>query len=203
MAVTHVEVLVEEASMEAALRLLLPRVLTATTFEIYPYQCKSDLLSKLPDRLGGYAKWLPLDWRVLVAVDLDSADCQELKNLLEAAAQRAGLITRTRDRDRYQVVNRVVIEELEAWYFGDWDAVRRAYPRVAEGIPRKARYRNPDAIVGGTWEAFEQILQRSGYFRGGLRKIEAARAIAAHWTPAANSSRSFQMFYHALTEMAS
>lgn len=44
----HLEILVEEPSMEAFLRELLPRMLgDKVSFEIYPFQCKGDLLSKL------------------------------------------------------------------------------------------------------------------------------------------------------------
>lgn len=57
--VDHIELLVEEASMEAALRLLLPRIIGDTSFAIYPYQCKEDLLRSLPNRMRGYAAWLP------------------------------------------------------------------------------------------------------------------------------------------------
>ena len=60
--------------------------------------------------------------------------------------------------------NRIVMEELEAWNFGDWEAVRAAYPRVSKGVPRQVGYRDPDAIAGRTWEAFERIMKRSGYF---------------------------------------
>lgn len=59
MSVGHVEVLVEEPSMEAALRELLPKILTGVTFHIYPFQDKADLLQRLPDRFRGYANWLP------------------------------------------------------------------------------------------------------------------------------------------------
>ena len=99
------------------------------------------------------------------------------------------------------MVNRLAIEELEAWYFGDWSAVKSAYQRVPVNIPRTARYRDPDMITGGTWEAFQRILQRAGYFETGLRKIEAARAIAAHMTPSENTSRSFQSLRTALMKM--
>lgn len=61
------------------------------------------------------------------------------------------------------------------------------------------RYRDPDSITG-TWEAFERILQRHGYFRGGLRKSEAARAIAPHVDPEANRSKSLSVFYRTLME---
>ncbi len=201
MTIEHLEVLVEEPSMEAALRLLLPRLLGATTFAIYVHQCKNDLLSRLQQRLRGYAAWLPEGWRILVVVDRDDDDCHQLKARLEAMAAEAGLTTRSADPLSFQVVNRLAIEELEAWYFGDWQAVRAAYPRVPATIPRQARYRDPDDIAGGTWEAFERVLRRAGYFTGGLRKIEAAREIAAHMEPARNRSRSFQVVRDVLEEL--
>jgi hypothetical protein len=202
MAVSHVEVLVEEPSMEAALRVLLPRVLRGVSFQVYPYQCKSDLLKRLPDRLRGYAAWLPDDYRIVVVVDRDDDDCRALKQQLERIGSDAGLRSRRQTMGQpYQVVNRLAIEELEAWYFGDWEAVRAAYPRVPETIPQQARYRDPDAITGGTWEAFERVLQRAGYFQTGLRKIEAARAVAKHWQPEINRSHSFRVFRDVLQEM--
>lgn len=202
MAVSHVEVLVEEPSMEAALRVLLPRVLHGLSFQVYPYQCKDDLLKRLPDRLRGYAAWLPDDYRIVVIVDRDDDDCSELKQQLEQIATNAGLRSRTRSGNQsYQLVNRLAIEELEAWYFGDWAAVRAAYPQVPANIPSQARYRDPDAITGGTWEAFERVLKRAGYFQTGLRKIEAARTVAENWQPQSNRSRSFQALHGVLQEM--
>lgn len=206
MTVEHVELLVEEPSMETALRLLLPKVLHRISFEIYPYQCKDELLQRLPERLRGYARWMPTDWRIVVVVDRDDQVCEGLKTKLEQMARRAGLVTRTQARTAnipYVVVNRIVVEELEAWYFGDWAAVRAAYPCVSKTLPAQEKYRDPDAISGGTWEALERILKRKGYFLGGLRKIEAARTIAPHMDPGRNRSRSFQVFCEALREMVS
>ncbi len=204
MSVEHVEILVEEPSMEAALRPLLPKVLGSTSFQVYPSQGKHDLLKRLEERLRGYSRWLPANWRIMVVVDRDNDSCRNVKTDLENKAARAFLTTRSATSGgRYQVVNRLAIEELEAWYFGDWDAVRAAYPKAPPTIPSRAKYRNPDTIRGGTWEALERILQRAGYFRGGLRKIEAARAVAPHMTPEQNRSKSFQVFHAALREMAS
>lgn len=202
MSAAHFEFLVEEPSMEAFLRALLPRLLPHDrTFEIHPFQGKSDLLGKLEQRLRGYAAWLPSDWRIAVVVDRDDQDCRVLKGQLESMAQRAGLRTRTGARNApWQLVNRIAIEELEAWYFGDWAAVRSAYPRAAENVPRRQALRDPDAIAGGTWEAFERIMQARGYFRGGLLKIEVARAIGAQVELARSSSRSFRVFCDALVE---
>ena len=202
MSTEHIEVLVEEPSMEAALRVLLPRMLGGRSFQVYPHQCKVDLLQRLPERLQGYAKWLPPDWRILVVVDQDNDDCRTLKATLEEMAARAGLTTRSRPLGgRWSLVNRLAMEELEAWYFGDWEAVRVCYPRVSATIREKTRFRDPDAISGGTWEAFQRVLQNAGYFRSGLRKIEAARAVASHMNPERNDSRSFQMLRAALLDM--
>lgn len=189
--------------MEAALRLLAPKILGDLSVDVHPYLCKDDLLSKLPQRLRGYARWVPQDWRIVVVVDCDRDDCHELKAQLEGSAREAGLRTRSQAEcnGMYTVVNRLAIEELEAWYFGDWEAVRAAYPRMREDVPRRARYRDPDAIRGGTWEAFERLLQGAGYFQGGLRKIEAARAISRHWDPSRNISTSFRVLRDVLQEM--
>ena len=188
--------------MEAFLRALLPRLLPQDrTFDVRVFQGKRDLLQKLESRLRAYARWLPDECRIVVMVDRDNDDCHALKAQLEKAAGRAGLLTRSRANARpWQLVNRVVIEELEAWYFGDWEAVRIAYPKVSSTIPNKAPYRVPDAIAGGTWEAFERILKRHGYFSTGLRKVEAARAIATHIDPKRNCSQSFGLFADAIVE---
>jgi hypothetical protein len=202
MSVEHVEVLVEEPSMETALRHLLPRILGDVSFEVYSHQGKDELLQHLPGRLRGYAAWLPPTHKVVVVVDRDDDDCATLKRRLERIAAEAGLRTRTVRPGAFAVVNRIAIEELEAWYFGDWEAVLRAYPKASKSVPMQANYRDPDGIVGGTWEALERILQKHGYFPGGLTKIALAREVAAHMDPARNRSRSFQVFSAALREFA-
>lgn len=203
MSVAKLEILVEELSMEAALRSIVPKIIGDLSFDVYSYQGKGDLLKKLPARLKGYAAWMPEGYRIVVVVDRDDDDCKVLKQQLEKAASEAGLITRTQAKGQvYQVVNRLAIEELEAWYFGDWQAVQAAYRRVNPNIPQKAGYRDPDAVSGGTWEAFEKVLRKARYFKGGLAKIEAARAVAQHMDPNRNRSKSFRVFREALSEMA-
>ncbi len=191
-------IFVEEISMEAALEQLMPKLLQDAEFEIFRFQCKDDLLKNLPARLRAYSSWLPPEWAILVLVDRDSEDCRELKQQLEAVAQQSGLSTKTQGGDRFQVVNRIVIEELEAWFFGDWPAVKQAYPRVPDNIPQKSAFRDPDAIKGGTWEALERVLKKAGYFPAGLNKLQCAREVATHMTPDANRSASFQAFVQAI-----
>ncbi len=201
MAATHLELLVEELSMEAFLRAFLPRMLPADrTFEVHPFQGKSDLLGKLQSRLAGYAAWIPEDWCIVVVVDRDGEDCRTLKKQLEQIAAPAKLATRSRSRTRMQLINRIAIEELEAWYFGEWSSVRSAYPRVAAGIPNQAAFRDPDAIQGGTWESFERTLQRYGYFKGGLEKIDCARRIGSTIDPSRSRSHSFKAFCDAIAD---
>ena len=201
MTAPHVEVLTEEPSMEAFLEVLLPRLSPQATFAVHSFQNKQNLLKKLESRLRAYRKWIPENYRIAVVIDRDNEDCRKLKDRLESSSIGSGLVTRTRSRDgRWQVVNRIVVEELEAWYFGDWEAVRKAYPRTSSNIPQKAGYRCPDSIKGGTWEAFERIMRRYGYFEGGLRKVEAARAIAEFVDPKRNRSDSFLRFRDAIVE---
>jgi hypothetical protein len=203
----HIVFLVEELSAEAVLLNLAPKILgSSVSFEIHPYQCKADLLSKLPGIMRSYAKWLPDDWRIVVLVDMDRSDCNALKDRMEQAADDARLVTRTvannsNNHSRYQVLNRIAIEELEAWFFGDIKALNQAYPKVPQTLGGKSRYKDPDVIKGGTWESLERELKKAGYFRGGLRKIEAAKNISAYMEPDRNSSRSFQIFRDGLKEM--
>jgi hypothetical protein len=196
----HIEFLLEEPSMEAFLNAALPAMLpNGVTFSLHVYQGKYDLLRKLPARLQGYQSWLPENYRIVVLVDRDADDALQLKQTLEAVSAAAGLITKTAAaNDNWQSVNRIAIEELEAWYFGDWEAVKQAYPKVKSTVPQKAGFRDPDSIAGGTWEAFERTLQGSGYFKEGLRKVEAALAVAAHFNAARCTSVSLRHFKNAL-----
>ena len=177
----HLEILLEEPSMEAVLRSLLPRLVPDdVTWNTVVFRGKRDLLKKLPARLRGYRGWIQADHKIIVLIDEDRQDCHELKAKLERAAAGAGLSTKSSPRGdgRFDVVNRIVIEELEAWFFGDVPALVAAYPRVPRTLASRATYRDPDQIRGGTWEALERVLKRAGYFNAGYAKIDASRRIA-------------------------
>ena len=198
-------VLVEEPSMEMALEQLLPRMLAGADFQIIRFQCKDDLLKNLPDRLRGYSQWLPANWAILVLVDRDDDDCRVLKQAMEKMAADSRLLSKTLagHGQPFQVANRIAVEELEAWFFGDWTAVQTAYPRVSASQVSKQGFRDPDAVLGGTWEALERVLTKAGYFKIGLRKMECAKQVAQHMEPARNASRSFQAFAGAVASAAS
>jgi hypothetical protein len=199
---SHLEILVEEPSAEAALVHLVPKILGPDfSFAVYPHQGKPDLLKNLPIRLRGYRHWIPKNWGIAVLIDSDGAECTEQKEKLEEVARRTGFLTRTAARGgRFQVLNRLAVEELEAWFFGDVTALCDTYPGVPRSLGERAGYRDSDAIQGA-WEALERELQRAGHHRGGLAKIKAAREISARMEPSRNRSRSFQAFRDGLWDL--
>lgn len=200
----HVEFLVEELSLKVALDNLLPKILPddeEITFDIHDFQGKQNLLDKLPKRLRGYRKWLPDDWRIVILIDRDKQDCIALKKQLETIAKNADFTTKTAavNELQFQVLNRIIIEELEAWFFGDIEAICTAYPKISSNLATKAKYRDPDAITGGTWEALERELR--SYYPEGLNKLMVAREISQYMHPERNHSKSFQVFVDGLSKL--
>ena len=167
MRVDHFEILAEEQSMEEFLRGFLPRLLAGkASFKVHTHQGKGDLLTKLPNRLKGYSQMVPETWRIIVVIDRDVENCLELKRRMEVSA--AGVPLR--------VVKLIAGEELEAWYFGDWEAVRRVYPRVTASIPEKSAYRNVDAIAG----------ERGRHLSASFRRSDISGAACAKWRSLGN-----------------
>ena len=199
----HIEFFLEEPSAEAFLQGMVHRLLPAgVTSSFIVFQGKHDLLTNLKPRLKGYRRWIAEDYRIVVLVDEDREDCRQLKAKLEAAAAAAGLPTKTSPKKAaFVVLNRIAIEELEAWFFGDIAALATAFHGVSPTLGAKARYRDPDAIAGGTWEALQRVLQKAGHFAGGLPKIEVARTMARHMDPARNTSTSFRQFVQGLAAL--
>lgn len=208
----RIEFLVEEPSMKALLDRLLERLLPDAEWEVFDFRSKEQLLKQLPNRMKGYGQMIRQagyeDLRVVVLVDRDEQDCKALKAQLEHDAHAAGLRTLTAARPApnappsqpFQVVNRVVCEELEAWYFGDPEACLTAYHRLRPAHFTNGHLQHPDAVKGGTWEAFGRTLHKAGHLPANPPnhrwKYEAAEAIAPHLdlSPTVNQSPSFQAF---------
>jgi hypothetical protein len=191
--------------MANALGILLPRLVgkRVVDWKIVDHGSKHRLLKDLPSRFAGYAGRLAReDIRVLVIIDRDDDDCRHLKAKLEKIAADAGLSTKSAPdaKGGFRVVNRLVIEELEAWFLGDVPALCTAYPGVPMSLSRKKGFHQPDAISGGTWEKLLQVLQRAGHYRARERlpKNEVARRVAACMEPGRNCSPSFQHFLSGL-----
>jgi hypothetical protein len=197
-----VEFFLEEPSAEAFLQRCVGKLLpkgTGVAFRVF--SGKPDLLKKLPARLKGMS-WIPPDHRIVVLVDEDRQDCLTLKEQLERAARDAGLLTKSAAQGRtFKVLNRIAVEELEAWFLGDLPAIQAAYPRFRASYVAAANRRDPDAVKGGTSEALERALQRAGYYSTGLPKIEVARNIGDHIDVARNTSPRFKQFVQGIAAL--
>lgn len=193
--------------MEAFLDGFLPRLLPAEVpRKIIDHGSKQQLLRELPRRLSGYARY-PIECRpkALVLVDRDADDCRVLKTDLERYAADAGLASKSAPAPDglFDVVNRVVIEELEAWYFGAVPALTVAYRGVPANLAAQQAYRDPDNVRGGTHEALLQLLKRYGHYRGleYLPKMDAARRMSKILDPDTNRSGSFGQFLNGLNAL--
>ena len=195
----EIQIHVEEPSMEAFKQALLPRMLTsAVAWKIIDYGSKQQLLARLPQRLLGYAQYdAAYRPKLMVLVDRDDDDCAALKAQLETACEAALLRTKGRPADSgdFDVVNRIVVEELEAWFFGDPEALQEVWPGTRRSLG-KAAYRDPDAVRGGTHEALLRVLKSAGHLRDAdrLPKIEIARIMGHVLNVQRSRSSSFQHF---------
>jgi len=200
----QLEILVEEQSAEEALRHLLPKIVKGRgCVRIRNFSGKSKLLRKLPSRLAAYRQRIENgeQLRIIVLVDRDDDDCKKLKSKLERMAYDAALPTKTSpdDKGHFQVLNRVVIEELESWFIGDPAALEKAFTSLPKINPAAGIFRNPDN--GGSWEALHRFLKKHGIYKSSFPKIDAARRIAPHMEIKVNRSKSFQIFISGMDAM--
>jgi hypothetical protein len=193
----HIEFLVEEPSTEIALKEIVPKIIgNVHTFKIHNFQNKDRLLKRLPERMKAYANFIHDDWRIVVLVDEDRSDCQELKKKL---CHASSIVTQKKGNI---VLHRIVVEELESWFIGDVAAIRAEYEKIPVSLSQQAKFRNPDAIKGGTWEELDKILKKYGY-ETGLQKMDFAQKVSPHMDVENNQSRSFQVFRDGLRRMIS
>jgi len=193
----QIHILVEEPSAEEALRHLLPKLAQdKVSPKIINMGSKDKLLKALPARLRGYRERINKGemLRIVVLVDRDNDDCIMLKNNLERIAREADLHTKTAPNANggFTVLNRIVVEELESWFIGDPQALRKAFPSLQNIKTNTAPFKNPDN--GGSWEALHRFLKKRGLYKNSFPKIDAARKIAPHMDIHSNRSASFRQF---------
>ncbi|MGV9824857.1 DUF4276 family protein [Gordonia sp. NPDC003429] len=195
MALEHIEFLVEERSMLVFLETVLPQIIGDMSFEIRVFDGKHNLLRKLESRLRGYLHLEGVNIAVVVLIDEDREDCYALKQRLEDAAAAVGLPTLSNAGAAQPVVlNRIVVEELESWLLGDPIALCAAYPKVPSTFYTRQRYRDCDAVRGGTAEALSDLLVRAGHAEEATRKTIVAGQVAQHIVVDRNMSESFRAF---------
>lgn len=212
----HIEILVEDSSGMKLLEVLLPRILgqegNPHTWRLHAYKgigrlprrgvAKSDpakrmLLDQLPQLLRGYGKTPGID-AVVVVVDSDKRDCIAFLAELKAVAEGCSPCPKT--------LFRIAIEETEAWYFGDHEALLEAYPKAKRDVLEK--YVQDSAC--DTWELLADAIRpggsskikKAGWPLPGQVKHEWAQKIAPFMEPDRNISPSFIKFRDGLLKLS-
>jgi hypothetical protein len=212
----HFRFHIEDQSGGKAMDILIPKLLgEEATYNIYPYKgigrlpkgmrpntdaSKRLLLDQLPRLLSGYGK-NPSCGIIVFIFDLDDNDKRELE------AKLYNILTSCDPKPTALFC--FAIEEFEAWYLGDINAVQQAYPKVKMNV--LSSYVN-DSICG-TWELLADATCEGGHNallkRGrqavGEQKSIWAKTISPHMNVDDNASPSFkdmrdQLFRIKLTE---
>jgi hypothetical protein len=207
----HFEILVEDRSSARALEILIPKILADQhSFRINSYKgighipksmkdatdpSKRILLTNLPKLLKGFGRTFqayPPEFpaAVILVCDLDDKDhttfLRELQNVLSSCSPKP--VTRFC----------LAIEEGEAWFLGDLNAVRAAYPNAKGGV--LDAYVN-DSICG-TWETLadavypggHKALSQKGWYAVGTEKTRWSEKITPQMDVEHNRSPSFRSF---------
>ncbi len=170
----HLVVFLEERSAKNVLDHVLPRILPKSwTFQTLPHQGKEDLKNSLRIKLSA---WLTPNTCFMVLLDQDSNDCKQVKQQIKQICQA---------NNQPDVLIRIACYELEAWYFGDLEAVASVYSSCnPQTIRNRAKFRNPDAITKPSSQLKHLIPEFS--------KGHASRLIPQHMSINNNTSPSFQ-----------
>jgi hypothetical protein len=147
---------------------------------------KRILLDQLPRLLRGYGQSPGID-AVVVVLDSDRRDCTAFLAELQQMLRRCGKVPLT--------MFHLAIEEIEAWYFGDQQAVLEAYPKARRDVLKKYKQ---DSVCQ-TWEHLAnaiypggaKAIQQAGWPLPGQVKHEWAERIAPLLDPDRNRSPSF------------
>jgi hypothetical protein len=201
----HIEILVEDASGAKLLEAVLPKLLgeqdAPHSWRMHSYKgigripknlnasgdpAKRILLDQLPRLLSGYGKTPGID-AVVVVLDSDRRKCvdflSELKELLAGCNPAPNTMFR------------LAIEEVEAWYLGDQQALHVAFPRAKADV--LVTYVQDS--VCDTWELLADAvypggsaaIKKAGWPLPGQIKYEWAEKIGPLLEPDRNTSPSF------------
>ena len=215
----HFEILVEDHSGKKALEILVPKIIgDENTFIVHSYKgigripknmrdandaSKRVLLQNLPKLLKGNGRTFagyPNDYlaAVILLCDLDDKCMKAFREDL------FGILNACNPRPETRFC--FAIEEGEAWFLGDLNAVRSAYPQANNVVLNT--YVN-DSICG-TWEKFAdavypggaQAISAKGWQAVGAEKSKWAEKVPPHMDISNNNSLSFCYFRDKMRELA-
>jgi hypothetical protein len=170
--------LLEEASAQAMLEGLLPKILPPDMMPRYiPFEGKSDLEKQLVKKVRGYRNQ---EAQFIVVRDQDShPDCKAVKAKLVNLCQEAG---------KPEALVRIVCRELESFYLADLAAVEKGLG--LSGLAKlqgKQKFRNPDYLGSPSREL-------ATLTKGRYQKVGGSRAIGPWLDPDNTRSDSFRNF---------
>lgn len=202
----HFEFLTEDKSSGKAMDILIPKMLgNGITYKIHTYKGigripkgmspKNDankrfLLDQLPRLLRGYGK-TPECGIIVVICDLDNRDKRQFLSELNGVLNTCN--------PKPQTLFCISVEEFEAWYLGDLEAIQKAYPHAKKLFLNN--YVN-DSICG-TWELLADAvykgghtaLSKKGWQEVGKQKSVWAVTISPYMNVNENTSPSFKDMY--------
>lgn len=176
--------LLEEPSTKHLLDILLPKILPeGVEFQTIPHNGKRDLERSIPRKLRGWNE--PGDIRFVILHDQDTQNCVQLKQSLLKLCEGS----------QRPVLVRIACQEMEAWYFGDMNAVALAYdkPRLRQ-ISGQRRYRVPDQIPSPKEDLRKLVPEH--------QQIAGAKRVAPHMNIENNTSESFRQFVSGVRRLA-
>jgi hypothetical protein len=168
--------------MKTLLDQILKRILPEDAdFLTIAHDGKQDLIKHIPSRLKA---WLEPDARFVIVHDQDSNDCRDLKTRIREVCESSGK----------NVLIRIAVIELEAWYWGDLQAVSLAYRKQIEHLGSKRKYREPDKIQNPKAELRKHIPD--------YNPMDGAKRIAEYMDIDGNTSNSFRVFVDGVRKLA-
>lgn len=215
----HFEILVEDLSGKNALAVLVPKIVgPAHTYNIHSYKGlgrlpkglksttdpqKRVFLDQLPRLITGYGKtfadYPPNTVALIVVCDLDDRCLRLFRQELLALVNECN--------PKPETYFCLAVEEGEAWYLGDRQAIKRAYPHAKDAILQSYVH---DSICG-TWEKLADAivpggakgLSKRGGSSIGQAKTEWAERISPQMQVENNLSPSFCYFRDRLQRLVS
>jgi hypothetical protein len=216
----HFEILIEDISGKTALEILIPKIISnKNTFNIHAYKGigripqglkpSSDpkrriLLDQIPKLIQGYgntfAGYPPNYPSVLIIIcDLDDRCLSDFRKELLDCVDKCAV--------KPETYFCIAIEEGEAWYLGDINAIKTAYPGAKDTVLNSYIYDD----VCGTWEKLAdavfsggfQSLAKLGWQAVGKEKMAWASSISPHMNVDINQSPSFCYFREKLRSLGS
>lgn len=171
--------------MKAFLEEFLPRAFPDFQFLCLQHEGIRDLEASIPRKLRA---WRELGVLFVVVRDNHGANCLLVKERLRTLCQQG---------HRADTLIRIVCQELESWHLGSPEALAEAFesPTLAKRAA-KPKYADPDRLTNAADEMRRLVMR--------FRKIDCARRMgrAMPTDPAANRSKSFQVFCSGLSHLA-